>query len=99
MPKFREAKNGEIIPIKDYISFHNKFRECERNGNIKEIKCYCCEQTLLLCRKYSKLCRSSVCRDERYVSTTIKKIKNSLKDIKVDPAKMEHMEKGAQLRK
>ncbi len=48
-----------------YKSFRLQFIECTKKKIAKDIKCYHCGGTVILCTKYIDICKSGLCRKER----------------------------------
>lgn len=69
-----------------YLSFREYGLKCDRRGIRVEEECICCGKTLLMCKRYGGQCKSSKCREDRYIDERPKK--NS-KVIKFNPTHME----------
>lgn len=48
-----------------YERFSDRLRKCTEDGTLVREDCHWCGHTLLMCKKYGGLCKSSKCRRER----------------------------------
>ena len=63
--------------------FRQQHKECLKNGNVVRDNCIKCSQVLLICKKYGKQCRSSLCLKDREYEAEVEKVFECFKNIKL----------------
>jgi len=67
--------------------FRQQHKECLEKGNVVRDNCIRCSQVLLICKKYGKQCRSSLCLKDREYQAELDKVFKTFENIKLDISK------------